>query len=185
MKKAQLTRVEALPCKAEGVAPRAVDRIPYDRVPDRRHVYADLMRTACLQTARDEGVTRKRFQYPVMRYGGLPCAVTGHAFSVMRIAPDGRAYCPLRRRRVPTQHGVIDAVHGMVGKLCGQALVRSIVFCRDKQAGRIPVDAVYDSGAQNAAYAGKTLSAVVQKRVDERTVGMSRRRMHHHALRVC
>ena len=62
--------------------------------------------------------------------------------------------------------------------------MRGFGLGRDQQAGSLPVDAVHDTRTPLATDAGKTVAAMVQKRIDQRAGLGPRRRMHHHPGRL-
>ena len=70
----------------------------------------------------------------------------------------------------------------MVLELRSQLLMGEIVFRRDDEAGGVPVDPVHNARPQGSAHAGERIPAVVEQSVDQRPVGMARRRMDHQPL---
>ena len=58
----------------------------------------------------------------------------------------------------------------MVLELLRQGQVGLVIFCRDDEAGGVPVDAVDDAGAELPVDAGEGLLTVVEQRVDQRAV---------------
>ena len=63
-----------------------------------------------------------------------------------------------------------------------EAHMGRVIFRRDDKAGGIPVDAVDDTRPQFAVDAGKALPAVVEQRIDQRTVRVSRCWVYHQPL---
>ena len=70
----------------------------------------------------------------------------------------------------------------MILKLLREAHMGRVIFRRDDKAGGIPVDAVDDTRPQFAVDAGKALPAVVEQRIDQRTVRVSRCWVYHQPL---
>ena len=88
-----------------------------------------------------------------------------------RIAPVGN---PVAKR-------AIGAFHRVRSELVGKAVVRCVRLCDDKQAAGFLVDPMDDARSFGTADAGKTTAKMMQKRVDQRAVCRSRRRVDHHA----
>ncbi len=59
-----------------------------------------------------------------------------------------------------------------------------VVLRHDQQPAGVFVDAVDDARTDFSVDAGQAVSAVVQKSVDEGPVGVARRRVDDHALRL-
>ena len=57
-----------------------------------------------------------------------------------------------------------------------------VIFTDDDGAGRILIDSVDDSGAQNAVDAGEISAAVIQNRIDQCSAAVACRRMYDHPL---
>ena len=59
-----------------------------------------------------------------------------------------------------------------------------IVFSNHQKAACVLVDSVDDAGTHHSADARKAVSAMVKQGVNKGAVGISRRRMHNHSLRL-
>ena len=65
-----------------------------------------------------------------------------------------------------------------------QTKMSFVIFRNHKQTACVLVDSVNDTGADNAAYSRKTSFAMKKKSIDKSVVGISRRRVNDHALRL-
>ena len=119
-----------------------------------------------------------------------------------RNACDGRSRAAgLRRHLLPVRwiaaDGQVDSFPGLhdtpherdvflfnfpVVKLPGQLEMRAIVFCHDHEAGRPAIEAMHDARPQLTADAAQVVN-LVEQGVDERALGVSGGRMHHHPRR--
>ena len=72
----------------------------------------------------------------------------------------------------------------MVAELSAECQMGGVILGGDDQAAGVPVDAVDDTGPLLTADAGQRIAAVMQQGVDQRAVGMARRRMHHQPHRL-
>jgi hypothetical protein len=72
----------------------------------------------------------------------------------------------------------------VVGELPGQPFVRDIGLGHDQQARGILVDAMDDPRPRDAADARKLATAMVQQGVDQRTIGIARRRVDDQPRRL-
>ena len=107
-----------------------------------------------------------------------------HFLSISVTTPDSSLNCALGGGGRAPGNGEIAAVDGMLCKLRGEAFVRCVGLGDHEEAGRVLVDPVDDTGAGDAANAGKLPRTVVKQSVDERAVRVSGCRMDDHARRL-
>jgi hypothetical protein len=72
----------------------------------------------------------------------------------------------------------------VISELCGEALVRLVGLGDDEQAGRVLVDTVYDARSGNAADPRQLTLAVMQQRIDQRSVEIAGGGVNHKARRL-
>ncbi len=146
MEESQRHGMQALPLKPEGLlSRRSIDLISQQRVTDRCHVNADLMGTACFQTAFDVCETAKPLQHPVVGNRRLAVLfVDRHFLPVHRVAPDGAVDGTLIFLQVIPDDGPVAPGNRMFLQLLCQTLMCLIVFADDNGTGGIPVDPVND-----------------------------------------
>ena len=77
---------------------------------------------------------------------------------------------------------VVDAKKRMLFYLLGKPEVCLIRFCNDKKPRSVLIYTVNDSGTYNSVDSRKTVAAMVQQRVYERSVAVSRGRVNDHSL---
>ena len=79
---------------------------------------------------------------------------------------------------------MIGALDGVIGELLGQAGHGALVLGGDQQARGVLVQAVDDAGPRLAADADQLVAAMGDQGIDQRAVGIARRRMHHQPGRL-
>ena len=104
--------------------------------------------------------------------------------AVGRRAGERRVDRAFARLRDSVDDREIAPVDRMGGELLGQALVRDVGLCDDQQPRRILVDPVDDAGPGDAADARQRAAAMVEQRVDQRSVEIAGRRMNDQARRL-
>lgn len=169
-----------------GLADAAIYRIAQQGMADMGHMDPYLMRSAGFQAAFDERRLVQRLLHLIMRHRMLALAIAKnrHFLAVMRGAPHPAANRAAERRGEAAHNGEIAPIDAVGGKLYGEALMRPVGLGNDQQAGSILVDPVDDAGPRDAADPGKLPPAVMEQGVDQRSVGVSRRRMDHKAGRL-
>lgn len=78
--------------------------------------------------------------------------------------------------------GPIDSFDRVLGELFGQSLMSRIVFRGDQYTRRSAIESVDDSRPQHTTDPGQ-ISTVIEQRIHERSVRMSRPRMHDETCR--
>ena len=78
----------------------------------------------------------------------------------------------------------IAAMDRMVGELSRQPLMRRIGLGAHQQPGRVLVDPMDDTGPLHPVDPRQPAPAMVEQRIDQRTVAVSRRRVDHHPRRL-
>ena len=152
----QLARVQALAAKPLVGRGRAVKRIAEQRMPDVRHVDANLMRAPGLEPAADVRVAAvARNDLPVRDRAARALLCDGHFLAVGRMPTDGRVNRARILAHAAANDGLVYARQAAVGKLSRQRQMRKIVFRDYQQSRRVLVDAVDDAGALLAADAGQ------------------------------
>ncbi len=149
------------------------------------HVHTDLVRASRFQPAFNQcrkrsciGFFVKALYNFVMRdcFAGIHAVFALHASlgTVCRGTPEwriDRAAQGLRRPQNQRQIGAFQRTSAsVVGKLIGQMAMCQIVLGNHHDAGRILVEPMHDAWPFNAANAGKAVAAMVDQRVDERSV---------------
>ena len=163
----------------------SIDVIPHKRMADMRHVHADLVRAAGLQTAGDKRSTvAKTLFQGVVRQCAAPAGAGDRLPSaVSDISVQGSIDRADMGFRHPPNKGVVlakeHAIAAVPGELHGKGCVRGVILGDDENAGRILVEPVDDPRPFDAADAGKTVSAMRDERVDQRPAAVSSARMHH------
>ena len=164
----------------------AVHPIPQQRVSQRRHMNAHLMRAPRFQRTFDQTdrPVFKRRQRAVMRFRALAARFQNrHFLPVQRTAPDLRFNDAPRRIRTPPHQRQIAPFQTVDGELSGQAVVRGVVFGDHHQPAGVLVQPVYDAGARDAADSRQGIPAMRQKRVHQSVVAVARRGVDDHARR--
>lgn len=168
----------------------AVVVIADQRMPDVRHVNANLVGPSGLQAAFDQAGDRRcilrsepLLDLPVsdrMPAGGLhdsyflPVALRSGQVGVDRALEAGW--------RSPYEGDIGSfqrACLSVIGKLRRKALVSQIGLGNDQKAARILVDPVNNAGAFDAANSGQTVAAMVDERIDKRSRPVASTRMNH------
>ena len=93
------------------------------------------------------------------------------------LRPISPSITPSPARGAPQTTALIGALDGVIGELLGEARHRALVLGRDQQAARVLVEAMDDARPRLAADAGQRRAAMGDQRVDQRAVGIARRRM--------
>ena len=75
----------------------------------------------------------------------------------------------------------ICSLNRVIGELLGEALMRRIRFRHHQQARCVFVDPVDDTRARYASDTGQRAITMVQQRIDQRAIGIARRRMNDHS----
>lgn len=102
-----------------------------------------------------------------------------HLFPIGGMPPDGCVHRAAVLPQITHHQTLVCPGQSMVAELGAEGQMGGIVLGGDDQAAGVPVDAVDDTGPLFAADAGQRIAAVMQQGVDQRAVGMARRRMHH------
>ena len=114
---------------------------------------AHLVSSSGFKPAFDQGGASKGFDRAIMGYGMLAASFLDQRhFLAVGAGPGDRAtHRSISRNRLTANQCKVCAMDRMVGKLLGEALVRSIGFCHHQQARRLLVDPMDDAGAGNPA----------------------------------
>ena len=147
--------MQSLSLQVMGILAGAIDRISEQRMPDTRHMYANLVCAPGFQAAFDICGAVQPFQNLIMGdcfLAMLP--VDGHFFTIGRMTPDWPLDSSDILFQIAAHHGPVTASNAVLFELGGNLLVRLIIFA-DKQRSRcVHVDSVYDAGAQDSVDAG-------------------------------
>ena len=173
--------------KTGSVSP--VERVAEQRMPERRQMHADLVRSAGLQFTAQE---RKAVSVPLparnnspMGHGVFCVRARGgqnrHFFAIHGVSADRRVHRSAVVGQIPDGDGVINATDTVSRKLCRQPEVGFVILRNNQQTACILIDAVNDSRTKDTAHAREAFAAVPQERVDKRSVRVSCGRMNHHA----
>ena len=176
-----------------------VKAIANDRRADMGHMNPHLMRSPGFEAATND-TQRQRVVPPIFRRGVRLCQAIGvygfiignrnpalgsnrHFDAGGRMARDLRLDPAGARRWFPPYERQILAAKlagtPMIGKLRRKASMRGIAFRRDHDPACVLIEPVDDAGPRNAAYAGKAVPAMSDKRVDERALQVPRSWVNH------
>ena len=145
MRKGELRRMEELPVEAE-LRAMAVDPVADDRVADRRHVDADLVRPAGLEGHVKERPSGERLDELEVRDGVAgTLAIERLAGRVAPVAADRGLDPPGPRRRPPAHERDVGAPHPPPPKLGLEAAERLLVARHDQEPRRVAVEPVDDA----------------------------------------
>ena len=108
--------------------------------------------------------------------------VHSHFFAVFGISSDRTCHSAGILCKIADDDPTVSAVAGMVFDLLRDVYMRRICFTDNKRAGRILIDPVYDSGADNAVDPAELIPTVVHDGIHQRSAVMSGRRMDNHVL---
>ena len=148
----------------------------------------DLMGAARLEAAFQQGELAQPLQHLVAGVGVLGVRLGGrvdrHFFAVGLAAAKVCFHKALVLRKAAVDHRLVGALHAVHRHLLGKADVGGVVLCHHQQAAGVLINAVDDAGTHHSADAGKAVFAMVKQGVNKGSVGISRRRMHNHSLRL-
>src|SRR5690606_3405607 len=94
-------------------------------------------------------------------------AADRHALAILGVPPDRPVDAALARARQPAYEGAVDPLDRVVGELRRESLMSEVGLGGDQYAGGPAVEAVDDSGPQDAADPGELAVAMVQQGVDQ------------------
>ena len=185
MDKAQFSGMKALAAQLFVHIAGTVYAIPCQRMADGGHMHPNLMGAAGLELTGNTGEVSKPFQYLPARISILSMGALrqhGHLFAVFGVTAKKALHKACILPQIAVHHRLIDPVDTVNAHLFGKALMGGVIFCHHQQAAGILVDSVNDAGTDGAANAGQTTAAMVQQRVHQRPVRITRSRMDHHPL---
>ena len=155
----------------------AVDRIADQRVADRCHVHANLVRPACFQGAFKQRAVVEDFQHAIPGQRRLATTTFrhhGHLGPMNRMPADRRIDAVIASNDTGSQRQVLplDRARLQLADQVGLCLQR---LGDDKQSTGFLVQAMHDAGARHFGNAGH----VMQQRIHQRTAPIAATRMHH------
>ena len=181
--KAELVGVQTLTVKLRNDLGRAVHIVARDGVSDACEVDANLVRSACLQTAEDIGEAAVALEHLDMGHGGLGIELChAHLLAVDLVPSDGRVNGALVLLDVAVADGEVLAREAVRLDLLAESGVGDIGLRDRQQSAGVLVDTVDDPGAQLAVDARQLIAATVHQSVDQRAAVVARSRVHHHSL---
>ena len=179
MRETEFPRMEhlALECSTT-----TIKRVPEQRMAKVFEVNADLMRAPGVQSAFDKTRFRQFFQNAVIRRSrpALSRFEHRHFLAMNRMPPNRGFYHARFFCQMPGDERKIDFQYATLGKLPRKPLVRLVVLGHHHATTGFLIEAVDNAGALFAADA-RQRSAMVEQCVDERSAGVSRRRMDDHS----
>ena len=143
------TRMQYLPLRRIRLLCASVHGISEQRMVDRGHVNADLVRAPRLEAA---GYMRKtmlqRFDHMIVRHRSPAVWLNAHLLSVRRVARDGRVHGAVLAD-IAFDDTFVYAFDGMNAQLPGNGRMGGIILTHDQQSGGVPVNPVYNPGASD------------------------------------
>ena len=124
----------------------AVTFVVKERMPERRHMHADLVRTSRLQPAFDDRNKAEPFQDFIMRTGVFPflrVVIYTVAQAVVGVAANGTFHSPLLFFDITPDDSDVLPLDGMFEELFGQALLHLDRLRHQQEAGGILIDPVH------------------------------------------
>jgi len=167
----------------------SINRIADDGRPFMMHVDADLVGATGVEVAQNQRGDRRGIggQHFVVGDGRFPARRIDHRhfLAIHRMTPDMGENAVFFRFRDALGHREIEFFHrAALGKLGDQRLVGGVGLGHNQTTGSVLVQTMNNARALDSADAGKPALAMMQQRVDQRAIGISRRGMHHHAVRL-
>jgi hypothetical protein len=179
MPKHQSCGVEKLPSKTNSFPAICASVVPVaaDRVPDRRHVSADLVRPPGLETNPQQAGPGQPLDHLEVSHGRAgPIRARGDHRTARPVAADRGVDRAALGVRVPGDEGQVLADDLAAPHHPPQALVHLLGAGQHEQAGRIPIEAVNDPRPLGGPPGGACSQGVCQRRA-----AVARRRVGHHA----
>ncbi len=178
----QLSCMKALTFKALFRRWRAIESVPKKRMPNRCHVYANLMGAPGLKNTAYVSISLIRCNTLPVSNSRLGILFShSHAFAVNRMSAYRLVNCSRVFLEAASGYGLVNPVQAMVRKLCRKRSMGKIIFCNNEQAGGVFIDTVDNAGPTLTADTGERVTAVIKQCVYKSTVRMSGGRMHDHA----
>ena len=151
------------------------------------HVGPYLMGSACLEDALHEGNIPETFKHPIMGDGGFTHFAVWrkhcHAKPIAWIAPDVTLYASLVFCEIGPHQGVIAAVSGFVEELQTQLSLGFGCLRHHQQSACIFIYTVNQPHFWVISVERRHVAQMPSHSIDERSVEVSRTRMHHHTRR--
>ena len=145
---------------------------------------ADLMGPSRLQPALHQRIMRQVFQHAEMRDRRFPRFRFHIPLHPIFHAPTERQPDnAVITGHFPVDEGHVFSLRPVRADLFLKRAVRLRRFGRHHHAGRIFVQAMHDARTGRVSRLKERRSHMMQQRIDERSVGISRSRMNHHAPR--
>ena len=107
-----------------------------------------------------------------------------HFFTVIRMPADGLVDGAFLLIQLSETDGTVSSVDGMFLQLFCNAPVCFVIFAGNDRSSGILVDTMYNTGAQYSVDPGQIPATVIHQCINQSAAVMSRRRMHHHPLRL-
>ena len=159
----------------------AVAFVVEQRVPDPRHVDADLVGAPRFETALHEGYVTIAFQHLPVRHGVLAVGPVGedeHLLPILGTAADVARDGPLVLVEIAPHQSHVAALDRVVEELFGQPRVGLLVLGDHQQPRGVLVDAVHQSRAVLFFGRDSLLVEVVHQRIDQRAAVIAHPRVH-------
>lgn len=171
------------PRLAGAAEPAPVEAVAHHRVTRLAHVHADLVGTTRLEPADHEGERLGASQHPPVGTGATTALhLARHSFAVPPMATVQGLVGPGVRQSVPMDHGQVAPVHRMIMELAPQVGMVGFRAGDHQQTRRVLIDAMDDAGPVRCA--PLEIGDMVEQGVHQRAIGMTGRRMDHHANRL-
>ena len=105
-----------------------------------------------------------------------------HLFAVPKTASDGQVDDTFLLLDLSVDHRFIKAVYRVLLNLAAESKIAFVILCTDQQTAGILVDAMNDSLTFDSIAACQFSTAVVQQRIDQRSLAVAGSGMNHHVL---
>ena len=170
---------------ARMVGPAAIGAVTRDGMAEVFQMHADLVRAAGFRAAFEERKVSLGSQHAPSGLGfarvGAPA--DSHALAMDRVPCDGAVDDTGRGAGASAHDGEIRFARRAVGKLARESGVRGIIFRDEDATAGVLVETVDDAGAQDMT-AGGNARAMVEDRVDQRALPVTRGGMDDEAGRL-
>ena len=147
----QTVPVKRLTCEPKLRFLGAIDLVSRDRVVDRGHMYADLVRSSGLQCNMQQRMCTKPLQHIPVRHRFSAVANDSHTLSVLRMAADGCIDRAVFLTKVAINECKILSSGLVRLELLGKRPVHSVILCDNEQSRSHAVNAMYNAGPLHTA----------------------------------
>jgi len=156
----------------------ALDRVAEQRMADRGHVHAHLMRAPGFEPALDQRRVAELAQLAPMRHRAPTAGDDRDLLAVDRRPRERRVDRALQQPRHARDDRLVPPIDRMRLELACQPFMRAIGLGGDHQPRRVLVDPMHDPRSRHAADAGELAGAMVEQCVDQSAVEIAGSGVH-------